>query len=150
MAISPYGNPEVWELAQIHIADPANSVWSVLTDFQNWPVWNKKVTKMRLNGQLALSGEIHWKRWGVPVVSFIQSVEPTQHIKWAWRSLGMRAIRVWSVIPAKDGVIVHTEQIYAGLLAAIFAPLMRLAVKHSLNDELSYLKHECEAHQNEH
>ncbi|HXO61183.1 MAG TPA: hypothetical protein VN850_05170 [Candidatus Acidoferrales bacterium] len=113
-------------------------------DFQNWPAWNKKVTKMRLNGQLAVSGEIHWKRWGVPVVSFIHSVEPTQRIKWAWRSLGMRAIRVWSVIPAKDGVFVQTEQIYAGLLALIFAPLMRLVLKHSLNDELFYLKHECE------
>lgn len=77
MAISPYGNPEDWELAQIHIAAPANNVWSVLTDFQNWPAWNKKVTKMRSNGQLAVSGEIHWKRWGVPVVSFIHSVEPT-------------------------------------------------------------------------
>jgi hypothetical protein len=32
----------------------------------------------------------------------------------------------------------------AGLLALIFAPLMRLVVKHSLNDELFYLKHECE------
>jgi hypothetical protein len=52
-----------------------------LMDFQNWPAWNKKVTRMRLNGQLTLSGEIPWKRWGVPVVSFIQSVEPTQHIK---------------------------------------------------------------------
>jgi hypothetical protein len=39
---------------------------------------------------------------------------------------------------------VQTEQIYAGLLALIFAPLMRLVVKHSLNDELFYLKHECE------
>jgi hypothetical protein len=56
----------------------------------------------------------------------------------------MRAIRVWSVIPAKDGVFVQTEQIYTGLLALIFAPLVRLVVKHSLNDELFYLKHECE------
>jgi hypothetical protein len=61
----------------------------------------------------------------------------------------MKAIRVWSVIPAKDGVIVHTEQIYAGLLALIFAPLMRPVVKHSLNDELFCLKHEWEAHQKE-
>jgi hypothetical protein len=66
----------------------------------------------------------------------------------------MRAIRVWSVIPAKDGVFVQTEQIYAGLLALIFAPLMRLVLKHSLNDELFYLSmnarmRECEAHQKE-
>lgn len=55
---------------------------------------------------------------------------------------------MWSVIPSQDGVFVQTEQIYAELLALIFAR-MRLVVKHSLNDELFYLKHECEAHQKE-
>jgi hypothetical protein len=147
VAQSIHKDGHVWVFAQIDIAAPLDVVWSVLTDFQNWPVWKKGVTKMRLIGPLELSSELHWTSWGVNIVSFIQQVSPKRNFIWSGYTLGIKAIHTWSIQPGKDGVFVHSEESFEGLPARIFAFLIRPVLKHSLKQGLLQLKHECEGRQ---
>jgi uncharacterized protein YndB with AHSA1/START domain len=138
-------NAPVWESAEIHISAPLETVWSVLTDFANWSKWNVSVTKMRLDGPVAPGTEFHWKGGGANIVSTIQELSPRTRILWTGRTFGIKAIHVWSFRPENDGVVVSTEESFAGVLPRILKSQMRRLLKKSLEEELSYLRRECEA-----
>lgn len=138
-------NAPVWESAEIHISAPLEIVWAVLTDFANWPKWNKSVTRMRLNGPVAPRTEFQWKGGGANIVSTIQDVSPKTRILWTGRTFGIKAIHVWSFRPESDGVVVKTEESFAGVLQRILKSQMRRLLKKSLEEGLSDLRRECEA-----
>ncbi len=136
-------NAPVRESAEIQITAPAEVVWKVLTDFEQWPAWNKVVTKMRVDGPLAPGTEFHWKA-GVNIASRIQELVPPNRISWTGRTLGIKALHVWSLRAGQGGVLVRTEESFDGLPARIFASRMRRLLRKSLEEGLAYLKHECE------
>ena len=136
----------IWESAEIHISAPLETVWAVLTDFANWPKWNNSVTKMHLNGPVAPGTEFHWKGGGANIVSTIQDVSPRTRILWTGRTFGIKAVHVWSFRAENDGVVVKTEESFAGVLPRILKSQMRRLLKKSLEEGLSYLRRECEAH----
>ncbi len=138
-------NAPVRESADIHIAAPVEVVWEILTDFENWPHWNKTVTKMRVSGPLAAGMVFCWKA-GVNITSTLQEVSPRTRIVWTGRTLGIKAVHTWSFRPEAGGVRVQTEESFAGLPARIFALSMRRMLRNSLAQGLSHLKLASEAH----
>ncbi len=138
-------NAPIWESAEIRISAPLETIWAVLTDFANWPKWNKTVTRMSVNGPVTAGTEFRWKDGGANIVSTIQEVSPKTRIVWTGRTFGMKAIHVWSFRPENDGVVVKTEESFAGVLPRILKSQMRRLLKKSLEEGLSSLKSECEA-----
>lgn len=130
--------------AEAHILAPLDVVWSVQTKIDEWSRWNPDVSQVDLRGPLRTGTEFHWKAGGVPISSVLQEVEPKRRITWTGRTLGIRAIHVWTFQETDRGVLVRTEESFDGLLARLLVGPVRRMLSSSLEKGLQALKAECE------
>ncbi|MGD0873100.1 MAG: SRPBCC family protein [Bryobacteraceae bacterium] len=126
------------------IAAPLNLVWSVQTNIGEWNRWNPEVSYVDLRGPLALGTEFRWKSGGTSIVSTIREIEPERRIAWTGRTLGIRAVHVWTFAEQQGGVLVRTEESFDGLVVRLFAGPMRRMLASSLEKGLHALRTECE------
>ena len=119
-------------------------VWSVLTNIREWSKWNQDVEYVDMEGPLEPGTEFRWKASGALIISEIQEVELKRRIVWTGKILGIRAVHVWTFEERSDGVLVHTEESFEGVLARLFAKSMRRMLASSLAKGLEALKTECE------
>ena len=54
------------------------------------------VASADLRGPLAPGTEFRWKSGGSSIVSILQEIEPKRRIAWTGRTLGIRAVHVWT------------------------------------------------------
>lgn len=98
----------------VHISAPLEMVWLELTNIDQWPEWQPDVTASRVAGGLAAGSMFYWKAKGLDITSRIQVLEPMQRIGWTGKSLGMRAIHLWTFEKREDGTHVKTEESLSG------------------------------------
>lgn len=128
----------------IEIAAPPETVWDVLTRFDDWPQWNPQVKSMSFDGPLAPGSEFRWKAGPGTIVSTLEQVEPPRFVKWRGRTMSIRAIHEWRLEPRDGGTSVETEETYAGLLARLFRGQLQKILDKALEDGLEDLKREAE------
>lgn len=130
--------------AEALIYAPLDVVWTVLTQIEEWSRWNPDIKKVSVRGPLAAGTEFRWKAGGAPIVSVLREVVPRQMLAWTGRSVGIRAVHVWTLSEHQTGVTVRTEESFSGLLVRVFAGPMRKMLAASLERGLVALKLECE------
>ena len=130
--------------AEALIQAPLDVVWSVLTNIREWSRWNPDVEYVDMEGELAPGTEFRWKTSGALIISELQEVEPKRRIVWTGKILGIRAVHVWTFEERSDGILVHTEESFEGVLARLFAKSMRRMLASSLATGMDALKTECE------
>jgi hypothetical protein len=130
--------------AEAFVLAPLDVVWAVQTGIGEWSRWNPDVARVDLQGPLAPGTVFRWKAGGTSIVSTLQEVEPMRRIAWTGRTMGIRAVHVWTFEPQDDGVRVRTEESFEGLLARLFARSMRRMLAASLDKGLNALKEESE------
>jgi hypothetical protein len=99
---------------------------------------------MDLHGPAASGTKFRWKGGGLTIVSEIRDVIQPNRIVWTGRTMGIRAIHVWSFQVQPNGVLVHTEESFEGLLPRLFASSMTRMLATTLKKWLLSLKRECE------
>lgn len=129
--------------AERMIHAPLDLVWSVQTDFEGWVEWNPDVSAMAMRGPVAPGTEFRWKAGGASIVSTIQEVEPGKKIVWTGRTMGIRAIHMWTFHEEREGVRVRTAESFEGLVARVLARPLKKMLARSLGGGLEALAAEC-------
>jgi uncharacterized protein YndB with AHSA1/START domain len=129
---------------EIAIAATPQPVWDVLTDFQNWPRWNRDVKSMSMQGGLAKGSVFRWKAGPGTITSTIQRVEPPRAISWTGTTFGIKAKHVYRLEPREGGTMVRTEESYEGIVARLLRTSLQKTLDQGLSSGLRYLKAEAE------
>ena len=140
-------NPEAPAVASVdvHIEAPIETVWSVLSDFEKWPTWNKSVSKMRVVGLVKAGTSFEWKADGWKIVSRLEEVNPPKRIAWSGRTFGIRARHVWDLAVIGSGTQILTVESFEGPVARLFRGFVRKMLAKSLGQGVAALKAEAES-----
>ena len=127
-------------VAEEFISAPIESVWRILSDLENWPSWNKGVSKIRVNGPIVPGTSFVWTANGSKITSRLEEVEPPRRIAWSGRMPGIRATHVWELRAEGAGTRVRTEESFEGIVAGIFRGIMTKTLVKAINQGTASLK----------
>jgi hypothetical protein len=127
-------------VADAFIEAPIETVWGILSDLENWPTWNKSVSKIRVDGPIAAGTSFFWVGNGSKIVSRLEEVDPPRRIAWTGKLFGIRATHVWELEEKGQGTQVHTEESFEGLVARLFRGFSRKTLAKALDQGVSALK----------
>jgi uncharacterized protein YndB with AHSA1/START domain len=130
--------------AEVDIAAPPQTVWDVLTRFENWPNWNSDVKSMSFEGPLAPGSMFRWKAGPGTILSTLDRVEPPRYISWQGKTLTIDAYHEWWLEPRDGGTHVRTEETFSGLLAKILRGTLQKTLDKSFDAGVERLKRESE------
>ncbi len=108
--------------AETVINAPAEKIWSVLTDVQNFPEWEPNVTKVEGRAALGEKITVHTKfserAFPVTVSEFV----PEKRMVWSsGMPLGLfKGARTFTLTPVDGGIKVKTREEFSGLLLPLF------------------------------
>jgi uncharacterized membrane protein len=97
---------------EITINAPPEKVWSLLTDVQNWPKWQREITRAEISGPLASGTVFSWSIGGASVKS---------KIAWTGTAYMAKAIHVWKLqrLP-HEHTLVKVDESMDGFLLRLF------------------------------
>ncbi len=146
LAMDVNRNAPVVASSQTMIKAPRAVVWSIQTDINRWPEWNRAVTRAECSGPISPGTRFRWKTSGLVILSTIQEVVEQSRLVWSGRALwlGIDAVHRWTFDDVHGGTLVRTEESFEGLLVSLMRPIMRSMLASSLDAWLGYLKAECE------
>ncbi|MFJ7913033.1 SRPBCC family protein [Kitasatospora sp. NPDC096204] len=128
----------------IEIDAPLETVWSLHTTIDDWPVWNTDVDQARLEGPLAEGASFTWRTHGLDITSTVHELVPGARIAWGGPANGIEGIHVWTFEQTGDRVTVHTEESWSGAPVDAAADQLGRALRTSLEDWLTCLKNRSE------
>ncbi|HDT12724.1 MAG TPA: polyketide cyclase/dehydrase and lipid transport, partial [Candidatus Aminicenantes bacterium] len=129
--------------AEAPIEAPVETVWEVLSDLENWPRWNKSVSRIRINGSVEAGTSFEWASGGFKIVSRLEEVAPPARIAWTGKMFGVRAVHVWELAERGRSTHARTEESFEGWLAKLFPGLMKRTLAKALDQGLAALKTEA-------
>lgn len=129
----------------IQIDAAPDKVWAILTDIDNWPSWNEKITRAKLSaGGLAPGVAFDWKVNGMPIHSVLEVVEHRKSLSWVGKTLGASAEHSWQLEVDKNGTRVRVEERMWGWLVGLFKTKMNKDLQADMQHWLAALKKESE------
>lgn len=106
---------------QITIQAPPAKVWGILTDVQDWPRWNPKVSQTAAAAAVQLGSLFSWTTQGMSIHCVIARFEPERSLAWAGKVLNYNAIHVWTLTALPDGgTEVTLQQSVSGFVISWF------------------------------
>lgn len=135
----------VFATRQARIQAPIDQVWSILSDIENWAVWNPAVGHADLKGPLCSGTRFEWVTSGLPIRSVLEVVDPPYRIGWTGNAPLIRARHVWTLLRISDEeTMVMTSESFEGLLPRIARGPLKKMLERALSQGLSDLARECE------
>lgn len=130
---------------QTEIDAPPEAVWDVLTGVERWPRWNPEVKSVAIDGAFAEGATFRWRAGSSKLVSTVQSAERGRSAAWTGRTMGIKAIHVYTLEPNQDGgTVVRTEESFDGLVAKVLRRPLQKTLDTALQEGLEHLKREAE------
>jgi len=125
----------------------ANSVdvWKVITNIDQWTLWNGEIKKSVLNGSLKEGSTFDWKSGGINIHSTLHTVEAFSSFGWTGKSMGLFAIHNWQIIELSKQTEVIVEESMEGALAWLFRKVLNKSVRKKNEKWLMALKNKCES-----
>jgi uncharacterized protein YndB with AHSA1/START domain len=134
----------VFATSEIEIAASPEAVWEIMAAIDRWPAWNPDIKSAELEGELKEGSTFRWKTGPGTIVSTLREVDKPKRIAWTGKTLGIRAMHVWEIVPRNDGSVVRTEESWEGLPARLFRKSSQKTVEKALRAGPRYLKAEAE------
>ncbi|MFF7588043.1 SRPBCC family protein [Kitasatospora purpeofusca] len=125
---------------------PLETVWSLHTRIDDWPLWNTGIDQARLEAPLAEGTTFTWRTHGLDITSTVHELVPGARIVWGGPVNGIEGVHVWTFEQNGDRVLVHTEESWSGAPVEAAADQLRDALRNSLEDWLTCLKNRAEKH----
>lgn len=97
----------------------AEKVWAVLTDINNWPAWQKEISKATVSGPVVEGTTFTWKTGGAGITSAIHTVQPYSLFGWQGKTMGATAIHNWTLITTGQTTKVLVEESMQGWLVVL-------------------------------
>jgi uncharacterized protein YndB with AHSA1/START domain len=130
---------------EAEIGAPAEVVWDILADFESWPEWNRDVESLELEGPVAPGTVFRWKTGPSKITSKLESVDRPTELGWTGKTLGAKAVHVWSFESRGDATVVRTTESFEGLLPRLMRRRMQKMLDETLESGLRYLAAEATA-----
>lgn len=128
----------------IKINANSKKVWSVLTNIDQWAVWQNEITKPKLNGELKPNSTFDWKTGGAKIHSTLHTVEPFTQFGWTGTTFGMVAIHNWTLTETNGQTEVSVEESMEGFFAKLLKKSFNNNLEKGMLNWLALLKKECE------
>jgi uncharacterized protein YndB with AHSA1/START domain len=127
----------------------AETVWRILTDIDAWTTWLPEIADARLEtpGLVGPGSVFRWSVSGLDIVSTIAEVRPHERLVWSGHangSDGILGIHVWNLAPGDGGLLVSTEESFAGPPVDADPDSLQAALDESLGTWLQRLKDTAE------
>lgn len=113
-------NAPVWSTNQLEIDSPVQAVWQTLVDIENWPKWQKAVTKATLKVGIDEGTEFNWKAGGLSFKSKIHTCKPNSKFGWTGTTIGASAIHNWHFKEKANKTIITVEESLQGVFPRLF------------------------------
>ncbi|MBW4703790.1 SRPBCC family protein [Micromonospora sp. RL09-050-HVF-A] len=135
---------------RVTVQASAEIVWRVLTDIDAWTTWLPELPYARAEtpGPLGSGSVFRWSASGLDIVSTIAEVRPYERLVWSGHANGpdgILGVHVWNLAPGDRGLIVSTEESFAGPPVDADPGPIQAALDESLVTWLQRLKDTAEA-----
>ncbi len=130
--------------SQIEIAAPVETVWATITKIDNWPGWQKDVTKAVVHGEIKEGTNFDWKAGGLSFRSTIHTSKPMTDFGWTGTTPGASAIHNWFFESRGNTTIVKVEESLQGVFPRLFKPYFQKNLDAGVLKNLQELKSAAE------
>jgi uncharacterized protein YndB with AHSA1/START domain len=130
---------------KITINTDIKKVWAVLTNIDDWAIWQPDIIKSKLNGELKPGTTFDWKSGGAKIHSTLHTVKAHSQFGWTGKTFGMFAIHNWTLTET-DGLLttVEVDESMEGFLAGLFKKSFNKNLDKGMQKWLDSLKWKCE------
>lgn len=104
----------------LEIDAPVDTVWQILTDIENWPAWQKSVTKATIAGKVEEGARFDWKAGGLSFKSRIHTMKPMTMLGWTGTTFGASAVHNWKFEDLNGRTKVSVEESLQGVFPRLF------------------------------
>lgn len=139
------GDAPVIARHEIDIRAPLDTVWQLHTDVNAWPTWQADITAARLDGAFEPSASFTWTISGLSVTSTIYDVADRSRTLWGGTAEGITGIHEWTFRDMTQGVLVSTNESFAGVPVESDPSPMQSLLDTSLVSWLLHLKAAAES-----
>ena len=134
----------VTDRQQIWVQAPAEVVWQVLTDIENWSSWQENVKSAKLQGPVAEGTKFVWKAGGLTFHSQLHTVEPQEAFGWTGKIMGAFAIHNWRLEAEGKRTRVIVEESLEGFFPSMMKSSFQKQLTSGMEKNLLELKDKSE------
>ena len=131
-----------------HVMDMKASLgrlWQLHIDVNSWPGWQQSITEAHMDGVFGPGNSFSWSSYGFAVTSHIYEVSDQSRTLWGGTAQGITGIHEWLFRETAEGVLVSTNESFAGDPVSGDVDGMQRQLDASLVAWLEYLKSAAEA-----
>jgi hypothetical protein len=146
------GDAPVLARHEILVQAPIDAIWELHVDVNDWPAWQKDITAANLAGPFEPGASFEWTSSGFTVNSTIYDVSPPTgdvspraRTLWGGTAQGITGIHEWTFRDMTQGVLVATNESFAGAPVDDDPSTMQDILDTSLVSWLLHLKAAAEA-----
>lgn len=119
---------------EILIDAPVDKVYSIVSDINNWPVWQSNVQYASISGKPEAHKEFRWKAGGVKIKSQLHTVSLYSEFGWTGRMLWISAVHNWSFKEHDVKCLVTVEESLQGFLSGAMKKMLKAGMIQSLRE----------------
>jgi hypothetical protein len=115
------GDAPVLARHEILVQAPIDAIWQLHIAVNEWPTWQKDITAANLAGPFVPGASFEWTSSGFTVNSTIYDVSPPtgdvsprSRTLWGGTAQGITGIHEWTFSDMTQGVLVATNESFAG------------------------------------
>jgi uncharacterized membrane protein len=107
----------------IVIQAPVHQVWTILTGFQHWPMWNHDVEHIEIAPPAKVGTPFVWTTGGTTIHSHVALLTPDQAAAWTGRASIAKAVHVitFQVLDATHTRVVSNESMDGPFLSLFYS-----------------------------
>lgn len=131
----------------VHIDAPADRVWQVLADVEQWPTWTTSMEKVRLRGAppAGPGAIVDIKQPKLAASTWrITDWQPGAGFAWTSGTLGMRSTAYHTIESCAEGCVVRLRLTIDGWMAGIATHLFGRLIGKYMEAEANGLRARCE------
>ena len=125
---------------EIIIKSPVENVFEILSDINNWPSWQRRVTKAEIKGPTKPGVEFKWKAGGLKINSKLHTINANSEIGWTGRIWWIKAVHNWYLSNENN----ETKVIVKESLNGLGSSLMQKSLIAGMRKNLLELKNKAE------
>ena len=129
---------------EITINAPAQKVYAIMSNIDQWAEWHSDVEDPKLIGEFKKGSSFDWKSGGLTIHSTLHTVIPGQKIGWSGKAFGAFAIHNWSFKEHNGQTTVIVEESMEGWLVYLMRNKFQKGLESSLQVWMRNLKHKAE------
>ena len=115
------GDAPVLARHEVAIQAPIETIWQLHIAVNEWPTWQPDITEAHLDGHFVPGASFDWTGSGLGVTSTIYDVSspagevsPRARTLWGGTAQGITGIHEWTFRDMTQGVLVATNESFAG------------------------------------